>query len=39
MLYAELGWDEATGLPTQATYDRLGLSDVAAVMSAEGLMP
>jgi aldehyde:ferredoxin oxidoreductase len=39
MLYAELGWDEATGLPTQATYDRLGLGDVAAVMSAEGLMP
>lgn len=39
MLYAEFGWDEATGLPTQATYDRLGLSDVAAVMTAEGLMP
>jgi hypothetical protein len=39
MLYAEFGWDEATGLPTQATYDRLGLGDVAAVMTAEGLMP
>jgi aldehyde:ferredoxin oxidoreductase len=39
MLYAELGWDVTTGLPTQATYDRLGLSDVAAAMSAAGLMP
>ena len=39
MLYDEFGWDRATGMPTQATYDRLGLSDVAAVMSAAGLMP
>jgi aldehyde:ferredoxin oxidoreductase len=39
MFYAEVGWDVATGLPTPETYARLGLSDVAAVMSAEGLMP
>ncbi|HET7319734.1 MAG TPA: aldehyde ferredoxin oxidoreductase C-terminal domain-containing protein, partial [Nitrospirota bacterium] len=39
MLYAEFGWDKATGLPTQATYDSLGLSDVAARMAAAGLMP
>src|SRR5512140_222594 len=30
MLYAELGWDPVTGLPTAATYAALGLSDVAA---------
>jgi aldehyde:ferredoxin oxidoreductase len=39
MFYAVLGWDETTGLPTQATYNRLGLGDVAAVMAASGLMP
>ncbi len=39
MLYDEFGWDRTTGMPTQATYDALGLSDVAAVMSAEGLLP
>ena len=26
MLYDEFGWDRATGLPTPATYDRLGLA-------------
>ena len=39
MLYAELGWDQATGLPTAATYNALGLSDVAAAMTTAGLMP
>src|SRR5512140_2430799 len=39
MLYAEFGWDRATGLPTAATYNTLGLSDVAARMAAAGLMP
>jgi aldehyde:ferredoxin oxidoreductase len=39
MLYDELGWDRATGLPTLATYTALGLSDVAAAMAAAGLMP
>ncbi len=39
MFYQSLGWDTVTGLPTQATYDRLGLSDVAAAMAAAGLMP
>ena len=38
-LYDLFGWDRATGLPTQATYDSLGLSDVAATMAAAGLMP
>ncbi|TFH29789.1 MAG: aldehyde ferredoxin oxidoreductase, partial [Deltaproteobacteria bacterium] len=39
MFYDELGWDRTTGLPTLATYNALGLSDVAAVMNAAGLMP
>jgi aldehyde:ferredoxin oxidoreductase len=39
MFYAELGWDKTTGLPTLATYNSLGLSDVAATMTAKGLMP
>jgi len=39
MFYDVCGWDRATGLPTQATYDRLGLSDVATAMAAAGLMP
>jgi aldehyde:ferredoxin oxidoreductase len=39
MLYAEFGWDRATGLPTAATYNALGLGDVAATMAAAGLMP
>jgi len=37
--YTLLGWDTVTGLPTLATYNALGLSDVAAVMTAAGLMP
>ncbi len=39
LLYEQLGWDKTTGLPTQATYDRLGLSGVATAMAAAGLMP
>ena len=39
MLYTELGWDTATGLPTAATYTDLGMTDVAAAMAAKGLMP
>ena len=39
MFYAEMGWDVTTGLPTAATYARLGLNDVAAKMTAAGLMP
>jgi aldehyde:ferredoxin oxidoreductase len=37
--YTLLGWDTVTGLPTLATYNDLGLSDVATVMTAAGLMP
>jgi aldehyde:ferredoxin oxidoreductase len=39
MFYDLLGWDKTTGLPTLATYNTLGLSDVAATMTAAGLMP
>ena len=28
MLYEEFGWDKATGMPTQATLDRLGMDDI-----------
>lgn len=39
MLFDLFGWDRTTGLPTLATYNILGLSDVAAAMAAAGLMP
>lgn len=28
MLYEEFGWDKTTGMPTQATLDRLGMDDI-----------
>jgi aldehyde:ferredoxin oxidoreductase len=37
MYYAAMGWD-AEGAPTRATYDRLGLSDVADELAADGLL-
>jgi len=39
MFYDLCGWDRATGLPTLATYNYLGLGDVAASMTLAGLMP
>jgi len=39
LLYDQFGWDHATGLPTQATYDRVGLGSVATAMAASGLLP
>lgn len=39
MFYDLCGWDRTTGLPTLATYNSLGLGDVATAMAAAGLMP
>ncbi|MDI6871689.1 MAG: aldehyde ferredoxin oxidoreductase [Bacillota bacterium] len=39
MLYEVLGWDKKTGAPTRATYERLGLKDVADKLAATGLLP
>jgi aldehyde:ferredoxin oxidoreductase len=39
MLYAELGWEQKTGAPTRATFERLGLKDVADTLSRTKLLP
>ena len=39
MLYAEFGWDKATGMPTRATFERLGMKAIADELAAKGLMP
>ena len=38
MMYTELGWDGTTGTPTRATYERLGLKDVADALESKGLL-
>jgi aldehyde:ferredoxin oxidoreductase len=39
MFYEELGWDKATGSPTKATLDKLGLGYVATEFGTKGLLP
>jgi len=39
LLYDQLGWDRATGMPTQAKLNELGLGYVATTLAAEGLLP
>lgn len=39
MLYEELGWDKATGMPTKETLDKLGLGYVAETLAKQGLLP
>ncbi|MBI4786837.1 MAG: aldehyde ferredoxin oxidoreductase [Chloroflexi bacterium] len=39
MFYAEVGWDKATGMPTKATLDMLGLGYVADTLGKAGLLP
>jgi len=39
MFYEELGWDKATGAPTKATLDKLGLGYVATEFGTKGLLP
>lgn len=39
MLYALFGWDKATGMPTRATLEKLGLKDVADDLEKRSLLP
>jgi aldehyde:ferredoxin oxidoreductase len=39
MLYAEMGWEKKTGAPTRATYERLGMKDVADTLAKTNLLP
>ena len=39
MFYGELGWDRATGAPTDTTYRRLGLGEVARDLGKLKLLP
>ena len=39
MLYGQLGWDKATGMPTRATLERLDLEYVADDLAGRGLLP
>ncbi len=39
MLYAEFGWDKTTGMPTRATFERLGMKAIADELAAKGLLP
>jgi aldehyde:ferredoxin oxidoreductase len=39
MFYDELGWDRATGAPTELTYRKLGLSQVAGELGKRKLLP
>ncbi|MFC2021161.1 aldehyde ferredoxin oxidoreductase [Chloroflexota bacterium] len=39
ILYEQLGWDKATGLPTRAELERLNLGYVADDMAGRGLLP
>jgi aldehyde:ferredoxin oxidoreductase len=38
MFYEELGWDKATGAPTRATLDKLGMGYVADEFAKTGLL-
>jgi len=39
MFYEVMGWDKKTGVPTAATYQKLGLGKVAEELSKKGLLP
>ena len=39
LFYDELGWDRATGAPTEQTYRRLGLDDVSLELGKRNLLP
>jgi len=39
LLYDQLGWDRATGMPPQAKLEELGLGYVVTALAAEGLLP
>jgi aldehyde:ferredoxin oxidoreductase len=39
MFYEAMGWDAATGAPTEEAYARLGLADVGRDLKARKLLP
>ena len=39
LFYGELGWDRETGAPTEQTYRKLGLSQVAGELGKQKLLP
>ena len=39
LFYEVMGWDRATGAPTQEAYARLGLADVGQALAAKKLVP
>ena len=39
MLYTEFGWDTTTGMPTRATFERLGMKAIADALGANNLLP
>jgi aldehyde:ferredoxin oxidoreductase len=39
LFYGEMGWDKATGAPTRAAYERVGLIEVARALGEKGLLP
>ena len=39
LFYQEMGWDTATGAPTRAAYERVGLAQVARALGEKGLLP
>jgi aldehyde:ferredoxin oxidoreductase len=39
LFYQEMGWDPATGAPTRAAYERVGLGEIARVLGEQGLVP
>ena len=39
LYYKEMGWDEKTGSPTAAVYQKIGLGKVADDLSKNGLLP
>jgi aldehyde:ferredoxin oxidoreductase len=38
MFYAEMGWDKASGAPTQAAYEKAGLKEVGAKLAEKKLV-
>ena len=39
MFYADMGWDNATGVPTRATLEKFNLGYVADKLDSLGLLP
>jgi aldehyde:ferredoxin oxidoreductase len=39
MYYEVMGWDKKTGVPTVASFQKLGLGKVADELSKKGLLP